>query len=90
MNREPVHRDPWAPLRAFTSARIGLGRAGAALRTQDILAFDLDCARARDAVDRPLDVATLTADLAPLGCVAVHSAAANRGTYLRRPISGAG
>ena len=72
-------------LRHLTAARIGLRRAGTAQMTSDILAFDLACAQARDAVSAPLDVARLLTDLAPLDCIAVHSAAADRPEYLLRP-----
>lgn len=79
--------DPWEALRKRTAARIALGRAGAALPTAALLAFELDHARARDAVHRALDVAALTAELQPLAArtLRVHSAAVDRATYLLRP-----
>ena len=79
--------DPWRALRRRTAARIALGRAGAALPTAALLAFELDHARARDAVHRALDLDALDHDLR--GCttstVRVASAAADRATYLLRP-----
>ena len=77
-------RDPWARLRAATSARIGLGRTGDAMRTRDVLSFQLAHGRARDAVHMPLDVEALTATL-PDASVVVRSRAPDRLTYLRRP-----
>ena len=79
--------DPWVRLARLTPARIGLGRAGAALPTREVLRFALDHARARDAVHAPLDVEALEADLAALGhgVLRVESAAPDRPTYLRRP-----
>jgi ethanolamine ammonia-lyase small subunit len=79
--------DIWSDLRRLTAARIGLRRAGAALATSDMLDFQLDHARARDAVHTALDEAALAADLAGLGLpvIAVASAAADRQTYLMRP-----
>ena len=77
--------DPWAPLRATTRARIGLGRAGDAPPLAEVLAFQLAHARARDAVHAPLDVAALRDALTPLPSVVVRSQAADRDTYLRRP-----
>jgi ethanolamine ammonia-lyase small subunit len=79
--------DPWRVLRRRTAARIALGRAGAALPTAALLAFELDHARARDAVHRALDVDALERDLADNGSttIRVASAAVDRSTYLLRP-----
>jgi ethanolamine ammonia-lyase small subunit len=80
---------PLAQLRRFTPARIGLGRAGPALPTREVLAFGLAHARARDAVHAALDVPRLLDDLGAAGLTArpvvVRSAAADRATYLARP-----
>src|ERR1700742_4127020 len=76
--------DPWSRLRATTGARIGLGRAGDAMRTHDVLAFQGAHARARDAVHTPLDVDALGATL-PTPPIVVRSMAPDRATYLRRP-----
>jgi ethanolamine ammonia-lyase small subunit len=76
--------DPFARLRPLTRARIGLARAGDAMGTPDLLAFQLACAQARDAVHTPLDLDTLAAAL-PLPPVRVRSLAGDRATYLRRP-----
>ena len=80
-------RDPWDAWRGQTRARVALGRAGSALPTSALLAFELDHARARDAVHRALDVEALDADLHALGLetLRVMSAAKNRATYLLRP-----
>jgi ethanolamine ammonia-lyase small subunit len=77
--------DPWIALRATTRARIGLGRTGDALPVRDVLEFQLAHARARDAVHTPLDTAEIARSIAPLPSVTVHSMAADRETYLRRP-----
>jgi ethanolamine ammonia-lyase small subunit len=77
--------DPWFALRGTTRARIGLGRTGDALPVQDVLAFQLAHARARDAVHTPLDTAAIAQSVAPLASVTVRSKAADRETYLRRP-----
>lgn len=77
--------DPWDRWRAATRARIGLGRAGDGLPTAALLAFQLAHARARDAVHGVVDFDALAAALAPLPVVRVHSRAADRAVYLRRP-----
>jgi ethanolamine ammonia-lyase small subunit len=67
-------------LRQFTPARVALGRTGHSLPTAELLRFQLDHARARDAVYESLDPASLG-----IGHLLLHSAAPNRATYLRRP-----
>src|SRR5262245_15349541 len=73
--------DPWGLLRALTSARIALGRAGSGLPTRALLDFQLAHARARDAVHRELDISQFRL-LDPLD---LKSAAPDRATYLQRP-----
>jgi ethanolamine ammonia-lyase small subunit len=67
-------------LRSFTPARVALGHTGHSLPTAELLRFQLDHARARDAVQRPLDPASLG-----LPHLLLRSAAPDRATYLRRP-----
>lgn len=80
-----VKIDPWARLRAATPARVALGRSGAALPLSASLSFQLDHARARDAVHRTADMPQIARDLAPLETIQVCSAAPDRTSYLRRP-----
>lgn len=77
----------WAALRRFTDARIGLGRAGAALPVREVLKFAMAHAQARDAVTTPLDWAPIEGALAGIGLksIRMESAAGDRDTYLRRP-----
>jgi ethanolamine ammonia-lyase small subunit len=81
---EPVSMER---LRELTPARVGLGRAGASLPTEALLAFTLDHARARDAVHAGFDAARLMAELRSVGLTAleVSSQAHDRRDYLRRP-----
>lgn len=74
-------------LRELTPARVGLGRSGASLPTEALLAFTLDHARARDAVHTAFDAPHLVAGLAGLGLDVseVSSQAGSRRDYLRRP-----
>src|ERR1700730_6316164 len=76
-----------ADLRSLTPARVGLGRAGASLPTEALLAFTLDHARARDAVHAAFDTSAVIAGLADLRLsgLLVASQAGDRKTYLRRP-----
>lgn len=79
--------DAWEALRRFTPARIALGRAGESQPTSAHLAFQLAHAQARDAVHDALETDRLERDVAALGLgvLRLHSAAADRATYLRRP-----
>lgn len=82
-----VQLNPWVHLRAFTDARIALGRAGNSQTTDAVLAFGIAHAQARDAVHLPLDCAAVGAALEQAGFASLraHSAAADRAQYLRRP-----
>ena len=82
-----VSPQPWDGLRRFTDARIALGRAGHSLPTAAHLQFQLAHAQARDAVHVPLDTGTVTQGVQSLGLqtLSLHSAAADRAVYLRRP-----
>ena len=85
--KPPVIDAPWAGLRRYTAARIGLGRAGASVPTAAHLAFQQAHAQAREAVHAVLDVDALLAGLRVLGeaPLRVQSQAADRAAYLRRP-----
>lgn len=85
--QRPAQDDAWQALRAFTPARIALGRAGTSLPTHAQLAFQFAHAQARDAVHLPLDVAELKAALGKTAApvLSLHSAASDRLVYLQRP-----
>ena len=74
-------------LSRWTAARVDLGRAGTALPTAPLLEFTADHALARDAVWKDLDTVALAAELERCGfaTLCVHSRAATRAEYLRRP-----
>lgn len=85
-----MNYDPWAFLRHHTAARLAPGRAGNGLPTASLLNFQLDHARARDAVYDTLALDRLLPDLAALqpdapAPVLLQSRAADRPTYLKRP-----
>ncbi|PJJ60553.1 ethanolamine ammonia-lyase subunit EutC [Hymenobacter chitinivorans] len=79
--------DPWDGLRAFTAARIALGRTGSSVPLREALAFRLAHAHARDAVYSELETGRLLAALEAfqLPVVPVRSQAENRPHYLQRP-----
>jgi ethanolamine ammonia-lyase small subunit len=79
--------DPWRDLARFTAARIALGRAGGSIPTGPLLEFQLAHARARDAVERALNVDALESVLREAGCdvLRLRSAAGDRHEYVRRP-----
>lgn len=82
-----IQLNPWQELRQYTDARIALGRAGNSLPTQAHLAFQLDHARARDAVHLPLDYTLLNKDLTSFSMpiIELESCATTREMYLQRP-----
>lgn len=67
-------------LSSFTPARVAQGRTGNSVPTAELLRFQLDHARARDAVYQELPHGW-----PPVSHVAVESAARDRAEYLRRP-----
>lgn len=77
--------DPWETLRAATSARVGLGRAGDGLSTSENLRLAAAHAQARDAVHTPLDVDAVVTALGERAGPVVRSRAADRAEYLQRP-----
>ncbi len=88
MEKPPVDpQNPWLELRRLTPARIALGRTGTSLPTRAQLDFQFAHAQARDAVHLPFDHAGLGAQLAERGreSLLLHSAAADRNSYLQRP-----
>src|SRR3954468_2971319 len=74
-------------LRDFTMARVQLEHAGNSLATHEVLEFQLAHAAARDAVLHSFDVAAFRLECEARGWAtkALHSAAPDRPTYLRRP-----
>ena len=74
-------------LRQHTSARVALGRTGHSLPTRRLLEFNLDHARARDAVYSVFDLEKAESQLKELGLpsVRLQSQAMDRHAYLLRP-----
>ena len=74
-------------LKAFTSARIAIGRVGTSIPVRESLEFKLAHAHARDAVYSSLDLNAIVEDLKQfnLPVLSLHSKAADRIQYLQRP-----
>jgi ethanolamine ammonia-lyase small subunit len=79
--------DPWDFLKRNTPARIAQGRSGHSLPTRVLLDFQLDHARARDAVQAQLPTHALNDQLQAIipNPLLLHSQAPDRRTYLLRP-----
>jgi ethanolamine ammonia-lyase small subunit len=82
-----IQTDPWQSLRAFTAARIALGRTGAALPLKETLDLRLAHAHARDAVYSLLNRQQLNEQFISLGLpfIELKSMARDRAEYLQRP-----
>jgi ethanolamine ammonia-lyase small subunit len=81
-------------LRDFTSARVSLATAGNSLATSEVLNFQLDHARARDAVHAVLDLPAFARRLqdelsdvteGAISVLQLRTNALDRSSYLRRP-----
>jgi len=85
-----IQEDPWSSLKAFTTARIALGRTGTAIPLKEVLSFRLAHAHARDAVYSQLDTQSLHEALQPYhhDILHLHSSATDRQEYLQRPDKG--
>jgi len=82
-----IEPDSWLSLKAFTNARIALGRTGVAVPLKESLHFKLSHAHARDAVYSVLQSDKLVEMMQQfqLPVITVASAAVDRTTYLQRP-----
>lgn len=79
--------DPLISLKEFTAARIAIGRVGNSIPLKQSMEFKLAHAHARDAVYSTLDVDGLISKFKvfDLSVFHLHSQAANRQKYLKRP-----
>lgn len=77
----PMDEQALARMKKQTTARIGVGRCGARLKTQTALALRADHANARDAVFADVDPALLES----LGLFQVQSSCKDKDTFLTRP-----
>ncbi len=82
-----IKTDQWSSLKAFTNARIALGRTGTAVPLNESLLFKLAHAQARDAVYSTLHTEALQEGLQTLqlSSYILHTQARERMIYLQRP-----
>ncbi|MDW7693525.1 ethanolamine ammonia-lyase subunit EutC [Flammeovirgaceae bacterium SG7u.111] len=82
-----AQEDPWASLKEFTKARIALGNVGGSLPLNEVLAFKLAHAHAKDAIYSNLDLELFTQQFAQSGIpiFKLKSRVSNRQEYLKRP-----
>ena len=87
MKHEVQSIDPLSSLKAFTPARIAIGRVGSSIPLAESLQFKLAHAHARDAVYSTLDADGLNIRLKMFGLpvLHLHSKATTRQKYLKRP-----
>ncbi|QDK79241.1 ethanolamine ammonia-lyase subunit EutC [Spirosoma sp. KCTC 42546] len=87
LKKTGIEADDWEFLKAYTTARIALGKTGVSIPLKESLQFKMAHAHAKDAVYSSLDMAALQADLSSAGLpiYTVHSQAENRDIYLQRP-----
>jgi len=92
MSDKSLTRNSWQQLRKYTDASIALGRCGVSMPTEESLIFQMKHAMARDAVHLPLNGLEMKEKLDQLPenpqagkTLLLHSQAANRSEYLRRP-----
>lgn len=90
MDKKPFTPDAWYELKAFTDARISLGRCGSSLPLHESLSFKLAHAKARDAVWSPFNADTVQKELEVAGysTLRLASSVADRMEYLTRPDKG--
>ena len=79
--------DSWGSLKAFTKARIALGRTGVATPLKEVLDFKMCHAHARDAIYSVLKLTELEESLRQFQspAIIVASRAGDRSVYLQRP-----
>jgi ethanolamine ammonia-lyase small subunit len=84
---ENKEQEQWSLLKAFTDARIALGRTGVSMPNKESLSFKMAHANARDAVHEKMDKYLLIEQLESLNhpIVHLHSQAIDRAQYLLRP-----
>lgn len=74
-------------LNQFTFARVGLTKTGQSISMKDLLAFRVDYASAKDALNKPFDIDQIKNSLGNLKMesIVISSQAVSKAEYLQRP-----
>ena len=85
--QKQMQNNAWENLKAYTDARIALGRVGGSLPTKPALAFQLAHAQAKDAVLKKMDNTLMYEKLSALAheILSIESCAIDKDIYLKRP-----
>jgi len=85
--KSKLQEDPYTRLRELSKARIALGNTGGSQSLKNVLQFQLDHAKARDAIYNEFEIKKIESDLKNLGLeiFKFKSKAKNREEYLKRP-----
>ena len=85
--KSDLQRDPYTQLRKLSKARIALGNTGGSQSLKDVLQFQLDHAKARDAIYNKFEIRKFELELKNLELKIFNfkSKAKDRAEYLKRP-----
>ncbi|MFC6859720.1 ethanolamine ammonia-lyase subunit EutC [Zunongwangia atlantica] len=85
--KNEIQKDPYTQLRELSKARIALGNTGGSQSIKDVLQFQLDHAKARDAIYTEFNIEKIKSDLSNFGLdiFKFKSKAKDREHYLKRP-----
>ena len=85
--KSKLQKDSYTQLRELSKARIALGNTGGSQSLKDVLQFQLDHAKARDAIYTKYNIEEIKAELSNFGLkiFKFKSKAKNREEYLKRP-----
>ncbi|WBL24444.1 ethanolamine ammonia-lyase subunit EutC [Zunongwangia sp. HGR-M22] len=85
--KNKIQKDPYTNLRELSRARIALGNTGGSQSLQDVLQFQMDHAKARDAIYSEFDIQKLEMDVEKfnLPIFKFKTQAKDREEYLKRP-----
>ena len=85
--KSELQEDPYTQLRKLSKARIALGNTGGSQSLKHVLQFQLDHAKARDAIYKEFEIGKIESELKNFDLKIFHfkSKAKDREEYLKRP-----